>query len=42
MKYTAPVAEKFAVEAINVLLTSPVKPTCPRNNDLPIICDDDD
>ena len=41
MKYTAPVAEKLTVEAINVLLASgDVTPTCPRNNDLPIICDD--
>lgn len=42
MKYTAPVAEKLTVEAINVLLASgDVTPTCPRNNDLPIICDED-
>lgn len=42
MKYTAPVAEKLTVEAINVLLASgDDTPTCPRNNDLPIICDDD-
>lgn len=42
MKYTAPVAEKLSIEAINVLLLSnAVPPACPRNNDLPIICDDD-
>lgn len=42
MKYSTPVAEKLSVEAINVLLASnAVPPACPRNNDLPIICDDD-
>lgn len=43
MKYTAPVAEKLSVEAINVLLVSGVvPPACPDNNDLPLQCEDDD
>ncbi len=42
MKYTAPVAEKLSVEAINVLLVSGDEPVVPGCTNLtPIICEDD-
>lgn len=40
MKYVVPVAELVSVEAVDVLLVSPQ--SCPGNNDLPYICQDDD